>query len=327
MIFDVVSEDRFKFAVLDVANDQILIGHFDAKSGWTIDSSIDYNLKPGQTYEVSILISGSTVAIEVDGVSALSHAYNGVAVDGQAGLLVKGGQATFDTVTIATDDPALAIEEAPAALRASQIGDGAEVLAQKDMQAIFEEAIHRLMISESLTASQVQYLEAQQFTIADLEGDLLASESNGIITIDTDAAGNGWFVDETPQADEEFHNGDSELAGGNLAGQMDLLSVAMHELGHSLAYDHVSDGGEQGFMTGMLDPNERLGLYGDDGDDIVINQSKDSEAKVYHGDVGEFITRQEADLLDLVRVSEANNKGLSKAADVSQSRRVNWTVA
>ena len=201
-----------------------------------------------------------TVSIEVDGVHALSHAYNGVAVDGRAGLLVRGGPAEFGAVTIATDDPALAVEEAPEALRASQIGDGAEALGQEDMQAIVEEAIRRLTISESLTASQVQYLEAQQFEIADLEGDLLASESNGIITIDSDAAGNGWFVDETPQADEEFHNGDSELAGGSLDGQMDLLSVAMHELGHSLGYDHVSDGGDQGFMIGILDPNQRLGL-------------------------------------------------------------------
>ena len=79
-------------------------------------------------------------------------------------------------------------------------------------------------------------------------------------------------------------------------------------------------------MIGILDPNQRLGLYGGAGDDIVVNQSNASEAKVYHGDVGEFITRQEADLLDLVRATETNNKGLSKAADVSQSRRVNLTV-
>ncbi|MGB7323492.1 MAG: putative Ig domain-containing protein, partial [Rubripirellula sp.] len=57
------------------------------------------------------------------------------------------------------------------------------------------------------------------------------------ITIDTDAAGHGWFVDPTPERDEEFG------ASGNLIdgdeSQYDLLTVIRHELGHAIGFGDV----------------------------------------------------------------------------------------
>jgi hypothetical protein len=66
--------------------------------------------------------------------------------------------------------------------------------------------------------------------IADLPDDLLglASSSTNTIWLDTDAAGYGWFVDATPEDDDEF--GDEPDAA--VADRMDALSVIFHELGH-----------------------------------------------------------------------------------------------
>jgi hypothetical protein len=55
------------------------------------------------------------------------------------------------------------------------------------------------------------------------------------IFIDADAAGYGWFVDETPEDDVEFATADSEADG-----KMDLLTAVMHELGHVLGFEDLT---------------------------------------------------------------------------------------
>ena len=64
------------------------------------------------------------------------------------------------------------------------------------------------------------------------------------ITIDTDAAGHGWFVDPTPNDNSEFTHAQN-AAGTDLltdpsnaaAGHLDLLTTVTHELGHVLGLD------------------------------------------------------------------------------------------
>ena len=73
-----------------------------------------------------------------------------------------------------------------------------------------------------------------------------------MITLDIDAAGNGWYVDLTPDTDEEFDASGFALPG--LASQrMDLLSALVHELGHASGLHH----GDTPWMTDTLGLGQR----------------------------------------------------------------------
>jgi hypothetical protein len=242
--------------------------------------------------------------------------------------LARGGAAEFDSLLIATDDPALAVEEAEA-IRASSIGDGAEALELSDLQAIVDEAIRRLTISEDLTADEISVLRGLEFSVADLEGDLLATEQDGVITFDIDAAGHGFFIDDTPTEDEEFitegANAGDALPNLDADGKIDLLTVAMHELGHALGFDHVANDAERAFMIGILDPSQRLGLFDEAGDDDSANVSS-SEAQIFDARVGGFVSTDEALLLDSVGDFGVGLIGQSNSGK-SKPKWVRWAGA
>ncbi len=82
------------------------------------------------------------------------------------------------------------------------------------------------------------------------------------IYIDIDAAGHGWFVDFTPEDDEEFEilNGDQLLANSNseVSDQMDLFTVVMHEIGHVLGFEDIeSVAGMETLMSSSIDTGVR----------------------------------------------------------------------
>jgi hypothetical protein len=75
-----------------------------------------------------------------------------------------------------------------------------------------------------------------------LAGDIIGDQGPGAhITIDTNAAGHGWFVDTTPKDNSEFTHAQN-AAGTDLlthpsnaaAGHLDLLTTVVHEMGHVL---------------------------------------------------------------------------------------------
>jgi hypothetical protein len=98
------------------------------------------------------------------------------------------------------------------------------------------------------SAAQLAALQATIFSVADLAGNTVAEESSAHITIDTDAAGHGWFVDPTPNDNSEFKHA-ANAAGTDLytdpsnaaAGRLDLLTAVTHELGHVLGLDDLTD--------------------------------------------------------------------------------------
>ena len=81
---------------------------------------------------------------------------------------------------------------------------------------------------------------------ADLAGAAVGQTTGTNITLDTTAAGNGWFVDSTPSDNSEYlptsnPNEWIAKAGSAAAGKMDMLSVLLHEYGHALGIDHSAN--------------------------------------------------------------------------------------
>jgi hypothetical protein len=83
------------------------------------------------------------------------------------------------------------------------------------------------------------------------------------IWLSSDAAGHGWYVDVTPQWDDEFAVGPKSGDFGYGAG-IDLLSTVTHELGHWLGYGDL-DAALQGLdpMAGQLSAGQRRMPSGD----------------------------------------------------------------
>jgi hypothetical protein len=103
-------------------------------------------------------------------------------------------------------------------------------------------------------------LSAVRFEIVDLPGRILGQYTSGVIQIDHNAAGMGWFIDRTPSSGSEFAARGSfgEIRAVNNSpalGHVDLLTVISHELGHAagLADEHsgISEIMEAELSTGV----------------------------------------------------------------------------
>jgi hypothetical protein len=125
----------------------------------------------------------------------------------------------------------------------SQVADETtQALTQQDLDAAVAAALDRLRAA-GVTEQELDDLSRVYVTVGDLGGNLLGLASTSGIVFDVDAAGNGWFIDPTPDLDEEF----ARVPGGNslaavdasAVGRVDLLSVVLHELGHKLGLEDL----------------------------------------------------------------------------------------
>ncbi|MEM1296265.1 MAG: Ig-like domain-containing protein, partial [Verrucomicrobiota bacterium] len=130
-----------------------------------------------------------------------------------------------------------------------------------DLAPLVQESIERWT---EAGASEEQLIALNQVTyqVADLGPGLLGMYENGHITIDDDAAGREWFVDLTPEVDEEFTSSSgSQLAaisGTDPDSQIDLLTVILHEQGHALGLNDLPDlDASSALMFGELGEGER----------------------------------------------------------------------
>ncbi|MCA9067458.1 MAG: VCBS repeat-containing protein [Planctomycetaceae bacterium] len=110
-------------------------------------------------------------------------------------------------------------------------------LSYSDLQPIYTAAIDRLG-NLGLSTTSLSNLNLE---ITDLPDDLLGLAWGQTIQIDINAAGYGWFVDSTPNLDEEFDPGTLKGTTADSLGGVDLLTTLLHELSHHLGADHVDD--------------------------------------------------------------------------------------
>ena len=77
-------------------------------------------------------------------------------------------------------------------------GGGGSTLTTTSLDPIVQEAIRRWDAELHLSQIQTALLNQVNFQIADLSGLTLAQTSGSTITLDSDAAGYGWYIDSTP---------------------------------------------------------------------------------------------------------------------------------
>jgi Ca2+-binding RTX toxin-like protein len=252
VIFDCYSPTEFKFAAISTQDNQVLIGHH-TKRGWFIDATKEQVLDAGMDYRLRASLKGTTVSVAIaeagdtiGDLALLGYSFNAVTVDGDFGLLAKDGSSTFDAVTVKTNDPAFRDEgDNLMAATAPQEAVGTDTVLTDDALApIVDEAIERLTDALGINYSLVASLYGVSFQIVTFNDLTLGRAVGDTVLIDADAAGYGWFVDSTPYDDTEFRrqNADGELLATPSSpayGDMDLLTVVMHELGHVLGFEDL----------------------------------------------------------------------------------------
>ena len=175
------------------------------------------------------------------------------------------------TTTLVSTLPTLPAVVAPllaeaGGVQASTPNTGEMHLTQAELNSVVSAAIAE-WASAGANATQLALLHAATFSIADLAGQIVGQEGALHITIDTDAAGHGWFIDPTPSDNFEFTHA-VNAAGTDLltdpstaaAGHLDLLTTVVHELGHVLGLpDSISPSDANSLMyIGLADGERRL---------------------------------------------------------------------
>jgi VCBS repeat-containing protein len=174
---------------------------------------------------------------------------------------------TSGTINLVNTSPTLPLLAAPGGVQASSPTSGEMHLTQSELDSVVAAAIAQ-WAAAGASASQLAALHAATFSVADLSGSIIGDESSPAhITIDTDAAGHGWFIDPTPSDNLEFTHAQN-AAGTDLltdptnaaAGHLDLLTTVSHEMGHVLGLpDSTSPSAVNDLMyVSLVDGERRL---------------------------------------------------------------------
>jgi subtilisin-like proprotein convertase family protein len=328
-IFDQYSADDYKFVALSALSGELVIGHYTAKGGLVIDNSTD-SIMADDDHELKIVLKGSTVSVELDNQVVLGHAFNAVVVDGAYGLYHSGGAANFDTFTMQTNDRAyegyadLLVTSEPGSVN----GNVAD-LTDAEIPALFAEAKNRWI--DHLGYDPLSALDIT-VVIADLGG-LALGKADGtitdgfVITVDINAARHGWFVDLTPEDDLEFAivNGYKMIAseGSDAYGKIDLLTVLMHELGHVIDQEHMSEG----VMSNSLSVSTRYLIAENEAADSTQDTEPTTITSTYTSSDGAVGLNDNGTTTSTIEITDAIViEDLNIQLDISHSRDADLTV-
>ncbi|WP_198000832.1 choice-of-anchor Q domain-containing protein [Gimesia fumaroli] len=141
---------------------------------------------------------------------------------------------------------------------------------QTDAESVLDGVVEYL--EPQLTSEENNKLAQVNIEVIDLVDGVLSNTVRGTIYVDVNAAGYGWFVDDTPGDNSEFYlSGFLSLTTfpfSDAVGKIDLWTVILHELGHLLGYEHEADG----VMQDTLAPGVRkLSDWADDETDSFFS--------------------------------------------------------
>ncbi|WP_185962187.1 hypothetical protein [Palleronia caenipelagi] len=248
-IFDRYGPDDYKFIALDTANDAVILGHATAGDGRVTDASFAVPLDAGLTHHLQITLQGAGATIRVDGVIVAEYEFNLALVDGGFGVIVFDGSATFDNLRVATDDDAFnaAMVLSAQSARLVTSDETVEPLDAGQVEALYDAALEDWAESGLVTQGQIAALADVELIVTVLEGASVArATEGGQILLDVTAAGAGWFLDWTPETDDDLGSG------------VDMLTVLRHEIGHLLGDGH----GDIEIMDSDIDTATRIGVDG-----------------------------------------------------------------
>jgi VCBS repeat-containing protein len=200
---------------------------------------------------------------------SISNTAQGVISDdnnGSPSVDTTGGVGTTTLVNTLPALPAVVAPmlAAPGGVQASSPTPGETHLTQAELDSVVAAAIAD-WAHAGASASQLAALHATVFTVEDLAGTTVGEQSPGLITIDVDAAGHGWFVDPTPSDNSEFTHA-VNAAGTDLltdptspaAGHLDLLTTVAHEMGHELGLPDINAPPDDLMYINLVDGERRL---------------------------------------------------------------------
>ncbi|TXS95200.1 calcium-binding protein [Parahaliea maris] len=262
-VFDYFSKDEFKFAALDVANDEVIIGYF-LDGQWRVEAAAPVDLEPGVDYQLTVTMFGSTASISLDGTAIATHSYNSILNDGQFGVLSLQGSSHFSDFLVRGDDPAYAAS----ALMASGIADDAESARSLTTATIDTAAQQAITQMEGVPGVDMEALAALAIVVDDLPGNQLARFEGERIVLDHNAAGHGWYT-----------------GVGAAEEQIDLISTLLHEYGHAVGLEHDSG---IAFMANALGTGERF------------STAEEPDIQVFDEDSGEYLEPVTMDAEDVL---------------------------
>jgi uncharacterized repeat protein (TIGR03803 family) len=129
----------------------------------------------------------------------------------------------------------------PQHLFAAGVGPGAPALSNAALQNTVQEALG-LLSSAGVNPALVEALASATYTVADLPPGVLGETfvQSNTVEISADASGYGWYVDASP-VDSVFGPGGTAQAGSAAAGEEDLLTAVLHEMGHLAGQPDVAN--------------------------------------------------------------------------------------